>query len=233
MRRFPWVLTIICAVVFAVLVSLGVWQVQRLQWKEGLIARASEAATLPPVSMETLATLDDPEFRRVVLPCDFQNRPNVELRTIHEGEPGVRLIAACEGWLVDLGFVSETISARPARAAAAAPALTARVRRTPAPNGFAPAPEGRIFFDRDNAAMTRALGERGPARPYVLYAESSAWPQWAAIQPGPPPPAFSNNHLGYAATWFGLAIALTGFYIALLRRRRAPPPPGDTEESSS
>ena len=33
-----------------------------------------------------------------------------------------------------------------------------------------------------------------------------------------PPAAFSNNHLGYALTWFGLALALVGFYIVLLRR---------------
>ena len=31
--------------------------------------------------------------------------------------------------------------------------------------------------------------------------------------------ADANNHFGYALTWFGLAIALIGFYVALLRRR--------------
>ena len=37
--------------------------------------------------------------------------------------------------------------------------------------------------------------------------------------PSAPPAAFSNNHLGYALTWFGLALALVGFYIVLLRRK--------------
>ncbi|HAJ02034.1 MAG TPA: Surfeit locus 1 family protein, partial [Brevundimonas sp.] len=46
-----------------------------------------------------------------------------------------------------------------------------------------------------------------------------AWPGWEALQPSAPPAAFSNNHLGYALTWFGLALALAGFYIALLRRK--------------
>ena len=37
--------------------------------------------------------------------------------------------------------------------------------------------------------------------------------------PSAPPAAFTNNHLGYALTWFGLAVALIAFYGALLRRR--------------
>ena len=67
--------------------------------------------------------------------------------------------------------------------------------------------------------MSRALGVEGPVRPYVLFATGSAWPGWAALKPSAPPAAFSNNHLGYALTWFGLALALAGFYIALLRRK--------------
>ena len=43
-------------------------------------------------------------------------------------------------------------------------------------------------------------------------------PEWQALQPSAPPAAFANNHLGYAITWFGLALALVGVYVALLRR---------------
>ena len=39
-----------------------------------------------------------------------------------------------------------------------------------------------------------------------------------------PPPAFSNNHLGYAITWFGLALGLVGVYVAMLRLRRQKDP---------
>jgi Uncharacterized conserved protein len=218
--RFPWLLTVFCALGVAALMTLGVWQVKRLAWKEGLIAASEAAAQQPPVSMTALPTLPEPEFRRVVLDCDFQDRPYVELHSIHDGEPGVRLISSCDGWLVDLGFVSETISARPARMAAAVPAITAQVRRVPVPNVFAPPPEGNLFFARDNAAMMQALGQTGPVRPYVLFAESSAWPQWQAIRPGPPPVAFSNNHLGYALTWFGLAAALGAMWVAMVLRGR-------------
>jgi surfeit locus 1 family protein len=217
--RFPWGLTIAAFLAFAFLMSLGTWQVQRLQWKQGLIARAEAAADLPPVSLGALAQIPDPEFRSAVLSCDFRNQPYVELQSIQDGQPGVRLISSCEGWLVDLGFVPEAESARPAQQPASIPAITARARRVEAPGAFAPPPEGNRFYARDSEAMSRALGVDGPVRPYVLFATGSAWPGWEALKPSAPPAAFSNNHLGYALTWFGLALALAGFYIALLRRK--------------
>lgn len=231
-RRFPFGLTIVCVVALGLLISLGIWQVHRLQWKQGLIARSEAAATLPPVSLEALARLDDPEFRQAVLTCDFQNQPFVELQSIHDGQAGVRLISTCQGWLVDLGFVADTVSARPARQAAAIPGIVAEARRVEAPNGFAPPPEGNRFYARDTAAMSRALGVEGAVRPYVLFATGSAWPQWQPLEASAPPPAFSNNHLGYALTWFGLALALIGFYIALLRRSLRGPMPSDKPEES-
>lgn len=217
--RFPWGLTLASGIALVVLISLGLWQVQRLQWKQDLIARAEAAADLPPVSLEALAQMPDPEFRTAVLACDFQNQPYVELQSIQDGQPGVRLISSCDGWLVDLGFVPDAVSARPAELPAAIPAITAQARRVEAPGAFAPPPEGNRFYARDSVAMSRALGIEGPVRPYVLFATASAWPGWEALTPSAPPAAFSNNHLGYALTWFGLALALVGFYIALLRRK--------------
>lgn len=232
--RFPFGLTIVCIIALVILIGLGTWQVQRLQWKQGLIARSEAAATLPPVSLEALAQLSDPEFRKAVLTCDFQTKPFVELQSIHDGQAGVRLISTCEGWLVDLGFVPDTVTDRPARQQAAIPGIIAEARRVEAPNGFAPPPEGNRFYARDTAAMSRALGVQGPVRPYVLFATGSAWPQWQVLEPSAPPAAFSNNHLGYALTWFGLASALIAFYIVLLRRRlRGPALADDTKEGSS
>ena len=230
--RFPWALTIASVLVFAVLITLGVWQVQRLQWKQGLIDRAERAATAPPGSPAAVLGADAPEFGKVALICPgLAAAPFVELQTIHEGQAGVRLISACrhpgydQTLLVDRGFVADEISARPPVAVSEEPVqLVVQVRATPAPGQMALAAEGRRFYARDNVAMARALGVDGPVSPWTLFALTSSNPEWLALKPSAPPAAFSNHHLGYAITWFGLALALVGVYVALLRRKLTPPP---------
>ena len=230
MRRFPWILTLASALVFAVLVALGVWQVQRLQWKQDLIAQAEAAATAPPAAPGDVFDADNPEFAKVALTCPgLATAPYVELYTIHEGQAGVRLISACRhpGYgptlLVDRGFVAGDISARPPVGPGVTPVqVIAEVRETPPPGPMALAPEGRRFYARDNAAMARVLGLDGPVAPWTLFALTSSNPEWLALQPSAPPAAFANNHLGYAITWFGLTLALAGVYVALLRRKLNP-----------
>jgi len=227
--RFPWGLTIASALVFVVLVGLGVWQVQRLQWKQGLIAQAEAAASALPEAPAYVFGADNPEFAKVALICPgLASAPYVEMQSIHDGQAGVRLISACRhpGYprtlLVDRGFVADTISARPPVSASDEPVhLVAQVRATPAPGPMALAAEGRRFYTRDNAAMARALGVQGPVSPWTLFAVTSSNPEWLALKPSAPPAAFSNNHLGYAITWFGLALALVGVYVAMLRRKRS------------
>ena len=225
--RFPWALTIASVLVFGVLITLGVWQVQRLQWKQGLIAQSEAAATAAPAAPAEVLGADDPEFRKVAITCPgLATAPFVELQSIHEGQPGVRLISACrhpgyrETLLVDRGFVADVISARPPVSASDQPVqLVAQVRTTPAPGPMALAAEARRFYARDNAAMGRVLGVDGPVAPWTLFALESSNPEWLALKPSAPPAAFSNNHLGYAITWFGLALALVGVYVALLGRK--------------
>jgi surfeit locus 1 family protein len=225
--RFPWGLTLASALVFVLLVSLGVWQVQRLQWKQGLIRDAEAAAGLPPAPPAEVFGADRPEFRKVALVCPgLATAPYVELQSIHDGLAGVRLISACprpgDGptLLVDRGFVADSISARPPVAASDAPVrLAAEVRATPPPGPMAVAASGSHFYARDNPAMAAALGIDGPVSTWTLFALDSSNPEWAALEPSAPPAAFSNNHLGYAITWFGLALALVAFYVALVRRK--------------
>lgn len=224
-RRFPWGLTIVCALAFALLCGLGGWQVQRMLWKNGLIAEAEAAASRPPVPVMEVYNPRH-EFRSVIIDCPgLATAPFVEMRTIENGEVGVRLISACAlpskpfVTLVDRGFVSETISARPPVTPSTAPVrMIGQLRMPPEPSSFAPPPEHNVFYARDHRAMARALGVHEWLASPMIYATTSSNPEWLALKPSAPPAAFSNNHLGYALTWFGLALALAGFYIVLLRR---------------
>lgn len=230
-RRFPWILTVLSAALLAVLIGLGVWQVQRLAWKEGLIDQAEAAAAMAPVPAVEVLNQPGGEFRRVILDCPGLNAaPYIELQSIHDGDAGVRLISACRPagvettFLVDRGFVADEISARPpVDAAAANPVrVTAVVREAPAPNWMSPPPQNGRFFARDPDAMAAALGIDGEVDARVLFAETSTNPEWDPLAPAVPPAAFSNNHLGYAITWFGLAVALMVFYGLMLKRRLRP-----------
>jgi surfeit locus 1 family protein len=75
------------------------------------------------------------------------------------------------------------------------------------------------FFSRDVVAIAAALGAPAPA-PVFFMLESPA-PRGLGPRPAPVPTNIPNNHLGYALTWFGLAAALIGVYVASLRSRRA------------
>lgn len=232
-RGFPWILTVLSAALLAALIGLGVWQVQRMAWKHGLIDQAEAAAAMAPVPAAEVLNRPGGEFRRVILDCPGLNAaPYVELQSIHDGDAGVRLISPCgpQGveatFLIDRGFVAEDISARPpVDPAGADPVrIIAVVRAAPEPNWMSPPPQGGRFFARDHAAMAEALEIDGAADTRVLFAETSTNPEWAALTPAVPPAVFSNNHLGYAITWFGLAAALMVFYGLMLKRRRRPPP---------
>lgn len=226
--RFPVVLTVLAVLLLGVLLALGVWQVQRMQWKEGLMDGAEAAAGQPPLPLAEALKLENPEFRRVLLTCrGLAAASFVELQSIENGDAGVRLVSACrpEGveatLLVDRGFVSAEISARPSvKAADTMPVvITGVLRHAPAPSALTPPPAEGRFYGRDAEAMARALKVVGPVSPFTVFATTSTNPDWQALKPSAPPAAFTNNHLGYALTWFGLAAALIAFYGVLLRRR--------------
>src|SRR5438270_12878774 len=96
-RRFPVVATVVVAAAIAVLIGLGVWQLQRAKWKAALLARYQEAERLPPIAWPTapLKSNQLPLFRYATGVCQ---RPTVS-RAIagenHQGQSGYVLIINC------------------------------------------------------------------------------------------------------------------------------------------
>jgi len=223
-RAFPWILTILTVLALGVLVFLGTWQVQRLAWKQDLIARIEAAQAAPPIPLDQALARPDPEFTRVVVTCRGLDRARfVSLRTLVEGEAGMRLVSLCsdqEPILVDRGFVAEAISARPAQDGGTMPVVVRGILRRGEPsNAFTPPPGEGLVYVRDLGLLADALGTQTARRDLMIVAETSSNPEWAALRPVALPEGLSNNHLGYAITWFGLAAALIGVYLALLYRR--------------
>jgi surfeit locus 1 family protein len=230
--RFPVGLTLATAIALAILIGLGVWQLQRLKWKEGLLAHiaALQSAKAAPAGavLDDLARGRDVDFTRVTATCPgLASAPFLELYAVREGGAGVRLISACEvpsfryrTILVDRGFVPDTASDRPkVDPADRRPVTVTGVLRKPdRPSFISPKNRPGHWFTRDIPAMAAALGAPAPA-PVFLFAETPTNPALKALTPAPLPAEIPNRHLEYAITWFGLAAALLGVYAASLFRR--------------
>ncbi|TAJ72259.1 MAG: SURF1 family protein [Phenylobacterium sp.] len=232
-RGFPVGLTVATVVALAILLVLGTWQLQRLHWKQGLLARVAALQTAPAQPLEPVldrvAKGGDADFTRVKVTCPgIATAPYLELYSLREGQAGARLISACRATsleyrsiLVDRGFVIDTVSARPpVDAAAVAPVEVIGILRVPEHgNSFTPPNTPQRWYTRDVAAMADALKAPDPA-PLFLMAETATNPEWKALVPAPIPADIPNRHLEYALTWYGLAAALLGVYAAMLFRRR-------------
>lgn len=234
-QGFPFGLTLAVALALALLVGLGVWQLQRLKWKEAVLAHVAALRTAPPQpaepALDALALGRDVDFTRIRLTCKgLAHAPFLQLYGLKDGEAGWRLISACETsslryrtLLVDRGFVADTAQDRPKVAPGdTAPInITGILRRPDKASFVTPANDlaANRWFSRDVPAMARALGAPQPA-PIMLFAETSTNPELAALVPAPLPGEIPNRHFEYALTWFGLAAGLTGVYAAMLFKRR-------------
>lgn len=233
--RFSIGLTVATVIAMAILIGLGVWQLQRLKWKEGLLAhvaalQSARARDIGPV-LNGLKEGRDGDFTRVFVTCPgLASAPFVELYGIRDGQAGVRLISACRvvsdrfrTVLVDRGFVADSVSARPpVDPTSTAPVDLVGVLRVPERGNFVtPKNAPGRWYTRDAAAMATQLHAPSPA-PLFLMAETPTNPGWKALVPAPLPMDIPNNHFDYALTWFGLAAALACVYVAdLFRRIRA------------
>ena len=124
-RGFPVGLTLATVVSLVILIGLGTWQLQRLAWKEQVLARIAALQSAPArPAAEVLASgarSADLDFTRVTADCPgLATAPFLELYAVRDGQAGVRLISTCRlaappyaSILVDRGFVADTVSARP------------------------------------------------------------------------------------------------------------------------
>lgn len=242
-RRAPgsaraWLGPALVGVGVALLVSLGVWQLERLQWKTRLIARVAALQAAPPeplnVVLNRLGDGVSVDFTRVIARCTFGPR-TAHLYGLRDSGPGWRQIAACPmtqgrygSVLVDLGYTRGTDLAAPAAETVSLPAdapITG-VLRAPEPQPWFAglitprrAPGSTRFTSRDIPGMAQVLSAPQPA-PVMLTLESPA--AGPGLTPAPLPTDIPNRHLEYALTWFGLAAALVGVWLAahLAARRR-------------
>lgn len=222
--------TLITASIVILCLGLGLWQLQRLRWKEGLIAQRTAAlAAAPAEPPQNLATARALEFHPVVDEGVFLNDKETLVNAIGpQGGGGFDVLtplreAGGRIVLIDRGFIPAELK-DPASRRAGEPTGTARVsgflRLPPAgkPGWFVPdnRPERDLWFWLDLPAIAAARG-LGDVAPFYIEADATAnpggWPKGRAALP-----ALPNNHLQYAITWFSLAVAALVIYFLSQRR---------------
>jgi surfeit locus 1 family protein len=219
-RPLPF-FTVAAAVLFASLISLGVWQLDRLQWKLALIARVDSNMHAAPITPASGAHVD--EYRRVAFDGRFDNaKEEYAFGTDITGAPVYHVIvpfAVTDGriFLVDRGIVPKELLDPATRRAGLiqGDAHVVGIWRTPdAAGAFTPKPDlaHRIWYARDVTAIAKADGI-ALAVPVIIEADATPnpgfWPKG-----GQTVVAFRNEHLQYAITWFALAAVLLGVYLA-------------------
>jgi cytochrome oxidase assembly protein ShyY1 len=195
-KRVPVVATIVVVAAVALMIGLGVWQLQRAKWKEGLIARYAAADKLPPIAFPTAPMHGDQ------LPL-FRHATGVCLRIVggraiggenRAGEPGYVHIVDCAtgaegpGMAVEVGWSKDP---------------NAKVNWAGGPVSGVIAP--------DRVHRMRLVAASAPPG-----LEPSKVPDVTSVSPVTP-----AGHRGYAFTWFGLAAIALVTYVLAVRKRWA------------
>ncbi|MBB1251359.1 SURF1 family protein [Rhizobium sp. G21] len=218
---------------FLTFVGLGVWQIERLQWKQDLIARVDARIHAAPVAPPETATGDD-EYRRIRIAGTYIADADTLTQAVTKLGPGFWVMTPMtseEGRviLVNRGFIPQDLKDQTAYAApSGAISVTGLLRLTEPKGGFLRDndPAAGRWFSRDVVEIARARGLSSVA-PFFIDVEAAAKGAANAYPvTGLTVVAFSNHHLQYALTWFAMA-ALTIVGAIVVTRR------GDSDEGSA
>jgi surfeit locus 1 family protein len=228
-RPLP-VLSTVTLVALAILVGLGLWQLDRRDQKHALRDEMQRRMIAPAVAIESLL-VDDAHvaFRHATAQGAFDHTQESYVFSPRSDPAGTRLgykvvtplrLTANAVVMVDRGWVPEEKRAPATRLKGQIEgplSLRGVLRPATAPGVFTPHPNlvEHIWYVHDIGAMAAAHG-LAPAT--LLYLEASA-----PVSGGPEPkldaPDIADNHLQYALTWFGLGIALVVIYLVYHRSR--------------
>jgi cytochrome oxidase assembly protein ShyY1 len=247
-RRGIVVPALFSLVVFAILLGLGTWQVERKAWKENLIAtldgRLSDAPiALPPASEWAGMTAANSEFTPVRITAAFLpgrrlNDTQREAR-LYTGGSALRTDIKAPGYfvfaparlpngttvVVNRGYVANPhpTASTPPVALPPGPVEAIGVIRWPEPPGWFDTIHSvtdDLWFVRDPRGMAAQNGW-GHVAPFYIDMEAPVPPS-GVPKPGPIQVHLRNEHLQYAITWYGLAAVLVVMFAVWACRRRGP-----------
>ena len=203
---------------FVLFTALGIWQVQRREWKLALIERVESRVHAAPASNFA----SDEEYRHVLLHGSFDSEHTLLAQANTVLGPGHWVLTPLRlddgnHVLINRGFVP--LDAKPAPASRAPQTLTGLLRLSE-PGGSMlrkNEPAAGRWYSRDVQAMGAQMGF-SQMLPYFVdqdrHGGAEEWPVGGltVVQ-------FPNNHLQYAITWFALALLCAGAAVVVWRHR--------------
>lgn len=224
-------------VAFVLLIGLGTWQMERLAWKEGLIATIDRRMNAAPMSLadveKQFSAIGDVDYVPVTLSGTFLHQGERHFFTTWDGNTGYSVytplkLADGRFIFVNRGFVPYELKDPAKRAQGEVPGdvTITGLARNPLPGKPSMmVPDNdvakNIFYwkDRDAMAATAGLPAGAAVLPFFVDAGKSPNPGGLPIG-GTTIVDLPNNHLQYALTWYGLAATLVGVMAVWLLKSR-------------
>lgn len=218
MRRliFPLLLGLVGC---GILISLGVWQVQRMAWKAGVLAEIDAKIGAAPVALAPAPLPETEKYLPVFADGHFTGEFIEVLAGQEGGTPGVRVIEAFatddgRRVLVDRGFLADEARKLPRQNGTTH--VVGNLHFPKDADSFTPPPDEKtgLWFARDVPAMAAKLNTEAT---FIVARE----PTGDGITPMPvDSSAIPNDHWAYAITWFLLAFTWAGMTGGLVWRIR-------------
>jgi surfeit locus 1 family protein len=229
-------LGVLALAAFGVLLSLGFWQVQRLQWKEALIATIEERIASAPQPLAEVEQIfyetGDVDYRPIRVTGEFLHESERHFFATWQGQSGFYVYTPLRledgrAVLVNRGFVPfdrKEPSTRPQGQASGEVTVTGLARNplSENPSFIVPdnRPEKNLFYWKDLEVMSESAGLAAGTEVLPFFIDAGDTPNEGGLPVGGVTIiTMPNNHLQYAVTWFGLAAALAAVIGAAFWRR--------------
>ena len=220
---------IITAIICIFLLNMGFWQLQRLQWKNGLIAKLQAEQQIDPkkVSLAAIAERPDAAMRRGFLSGVWVLDKNMRVGPhMVDGQLGYWIVSPLvlnDGTrvLVNRGWVPEKmiVVAMDSMPPKGIVTITGMLRESDHGAGFV-GDDTRSWHELDVNGMAANNGITNVS-PLTFFMEGSEPADLADLKPAPVISSLRNEHLNYAIFWFGMAILVVViFYMAVLQPKK-------------
>lgn len=237
-RKLPVFTGIVVLIALAILISLGTWQVERLHWKEGLLADIAERRATPAVPLADIEAMEtqggDIEYRTVTATGRYINNKERHFFATWRGQTGYYIytplqLADGRYLFVNRGFVpfeNKEPEMRMQGQLTDQQTVTglARAKLPGKPSSLVPDNDvaKNIFYWKDLDVMASSVDlDKASVVPFFVDADSTPNPKGFPIG-GVTQVDLPNDHLQYAFTWYGLAAVLVVVVtISWFRRKDA------------